>query len=106
MRRLRVAWRLAEAATLKQQVADKSDRDRKTEKPPVFQPDDRVLVKREKLQPKLESLYDGPYRVVSGPDIRGNYKIRDLHTARMHDEIAISRLKLSQLSQRDYLALS
>ena len=105
VRRLRVAWRLAEAATLKQQVADKSDRDRKTEKPPVFQPDDRVLVKREKLQPKLESLYDGPYRVVSGPDIRGNYKIRDLHTARMHDEIAISRLKLySTITDTDRIA--
>ena len=105
VRRLRVAWRLAEAATLKQQVADKSDRDRKTEKPPVFQPDDRVLVKRDKLQPKLESLYDGPYRVVSGPDIRGNYKIRDLHTARMHDEVAVSRLKLySTITDVDRIA--
>lgn len=94
VRKLRVAWRLAEAATLKQQVADKSDRDRKMEKPPEFEIDDRVLIRRENSQAKLEDLYDGPYRVVSGPDERGNYRLRDLNSKRMHDEIAVSRLKL------------
>ena len=60
-------------------MADKSDRDRKMEAPPLFKPDDRVLVRREMLQAKLEDLYDGPFRVISGPDERGNYKLRDLH---------------------------
>ena len=105
VRKLRVAWRLAEAATLKQQVADKSDRDRKMEAPPLFKPDDRVLVRREMLQAKLEDLYDGPFRVISGPDERGNYKLRDLHNNHMHDEIAVSRLKLySAITDVDRLA--
>ena len=94
VRKLRVAWRLAEAATLRQQLADKSDRDRKMEKPPDFETDDRVLIRRENIQAKLEDLYDGPYRVVSGPDERGNYRLRDLNSKRIHDEIAVSRLKL------------
>ena len=94
VRKLRVAWRLAEAATLQQQLADKSDRDRKMEKPPEFETDDRVLIRRENTQAKLEDLYDGPYRVVSGPDERGNYRLRDLTSRKIHDEIAVSRLKL------------
>ena len=94
VRKLRVAWRLAEAATLQQQLADKSDRDRKMEKPPEFETDDRVLIRRENTQAKLEDLYDGPYRVVSGPDERGNYRLRDLNSRKIHDEIAVSRLKL------------
>ena len=105
VRKLRVAWRLAEAATLKQQIADKSDRDRKMEKPPEFQTDDRVLVRRENVQAKLEDLYDGPYRVVSGPDERGNYRLRDLHSKRMHDEIAVPRLKMySTITEIDRVA--
>ena len=57
------------------------------------------------LQAKLEDVYGGPFRVISGPDERGNYKLRDLHNNHMHDEIAVSRLKLySAITDVDRLA--
>ena len=75
------------------------------ETPPVFQPDDRVLVRREMLQALLADLYHGPFRVISGPDERGNYKLSDLHNNHMHDEIAVIRLKLySAITDVDRLA--
>ena len=105
MKRLRVAWCLAEAATLKEQMSDKSARDKKMEEAPQLDTDDRVHVRREQKQAKLEDLYNRPYRVVYGPDSRGNYRLRDLHTSRMHDEVVGSRLKkYSTITDVDRLA--
>ena len=44
--------------------------------------------------------------MISGPDERGNYyKLRGLHNNHMHDEIAVSRLKLySAITDVDRLA--
>ena len=103
--RLAAAWISARKSTLQQQLQDKSDKDRTADRSQHFSQGDRVLLAREGKLRKLERPWEGPYRIESGPDERGNYKLRDLVSRRTHSEVAAARLKL-YLTHTDSTAVS
>jgi hypothetical protein len=85
------AWALAKGATLHQQRRDRENTDR-THTHMTLVPNERVLLRRTGLLPKLACEWEGPYRVkaVLGRD---NYELTDLHDRRRHPKIHISRLR-------------
>ena len=89
---MRLAWASAAQATRDAQLASRDKSDLLHDHALTFVPNERVLVRREGLLPKLAPRYEGPYRVTEVlPD--GNYKLRDLTSRRRRTTIHVSRLR-------------
>jgi hypothetical protein len=83
------------AAKVASQNAQRKDRDKVDERHDTsvqFKPNERVLLHRAGILPKLAVEWEGPFRVARslGTD---NYELRDLHSRRGHPSIHVSRLR-------------
>jgi hypothetical protein len=89
---MRSAWAASHSATKQAQLTDRDKTDMKHDHALVFVPNERVLIRREGLLPKLAPRYDGPYRVAEA--LPGdNYKLRDLTSRRRRETVHVSRLR-------------
>ena len=89
---MRAAWESASAATRAAQLESRSRTDRRNDTSLTLVPNERVLLRKEGILPKLALAWEGPFRVLRalGDD---NYELRDLHDRRKVPRVHVSRLR-------------
>ena len=97
VRRLRSAWNLAYHSTRAQQGHDRDTADRSADLSPLYEPNDRVLLRvpQDVHTHKLADQWEGPYRIApDGVLPNGNYRLTDLRDRRRKDVVSGDRLRL------------
>ena len=89
---LKHAWQVASQTYRQAQLVSRDEADRSHDTSLRLVPNERVLLRKTGLLPKLECEWEGPYRVRSVLD-HDNYELTDLNDRRRHPVIHVSRLR-------------